>query len=96
MKVVWTEAALADLDSALDYTAEQYPNLVGPLEVRIRAVLTRIGRWPESARTVDEQPIYALCRYCVFPIASSIVSLTSAWKSFTCTTRRGTINLKFR
>ena len=56
MKVVWTEAALADLDSALDYTAEQYPNLVGPLEVRIRAVLARIGRWPESARTVNDQP----------------------------------------
>ena len=56
MKVVWTDAALADLDNALAYTAEQYPSLVGPLEVRIRAVLARIGRWPESARTVDDQP----------------------------------------
>jgi toxin ParE1/3/4 len=53
MRVVWTEAALSDLDSALAYTAENYPNLVRALESRIRTVLIRIGRWPESARTVD-------------------------------------------
>jgi hypothetical protein len=38
----WPESARAD--SALAYTAENYPTLVRTLELRIRAVVTRIGR----------------------------------------------------
>lgn len=66
MKVVWTQAALADLDDILAYTAENYPSLVGPIETRIRAVVARIGRWPESARIVEQQPdvrVVPLLRY---------------------------------
>ena len=55
MKVVFTSAALADLDDILGYTAANYPTLLGPVELRIRAVVERIGRWPESARRVDER-----------------------------------------
>ena len=39
MKVVWTAAALADLDDILTYTTENYPSLVGPVEKRIRSII---------------------------------------------------------
>jgi toxin ParE1/3/4 len=66
MKVIWTEAELADLHEILTYTAETYPSLAGPVEKRIRAVVARIGRWPESARIVDQLPearVVPLLRY---------------------------------
>jgi plasmid stabilization system protein ParE len=64
MKVVWTAAALADLDDVLAYTTEKYPSLVGPVEKRIRAIIARIGAWPESAwRTVREVRVVPLLRY---------------------------------
>ena len=66
MKVVWTEAALADLDNILAYTAENYLSLVAPVERRIRAVIARIGRWPASARAVEQRPgvhVVPLIRY---------------------------------
>jgi plasmid stabilization system protein ParE len=43
MKIVWTAAALTDLDDLLAYTADNYPTLVDPVEKRIRAVVGRIG-----------------------------------------------------
>jgi hypothetical protein len=43
-KVVFSEAALADLDEILEFTEVNYPALVGPLEQRVRAVLARIER----------------------------------------------------
>jgi toxin ParE1/3/4 len=55
MQVVWTEAALADLDEVLAYTAEHYPSLVDAIEHRVRAVVMRVGQWPESARIVEER-----------------------------------------
>lgn len=66
MQVVWTEAALADLEEILRYTVEHYPSLVGAVEHRIRAVAERIGRWPESARAVEERTsvrVVPLVRY---------------------------------
>lgn len=66
MRVEWTEAALADLDDILAYTAENYPSAIGSLEARIRAVVTRIGRWPESARRVEQRAnvhVVPLLRY---------------------------------
>jgi plasmid stabilization system protein ParE len=53
MKVIWTSAALADLDNILAYTSENYPRVVNAVELRIRAVVVRIGRWPTSARLVE-------------------------------------------
>jgi toxin ParE1/3/4 len=53
MRVVFTSAALADLDELLSYTAVNYPDVVPALERRIRAVLERIEQWPESARQVS-------------------------------------------
>jgi toxin ParE1/3/4 len=66
MKVVWTAAARSDLDDVLAYTAGHYPSVVGALERRIRAVAERVGRWPESARTVEERDgvrVVPLVRY---------------------------------
>jgi plasmid stabilization system protein ParE len=55
MKVIWTSAALADLDDILAYTSANYPLLVNAVELRIRAVVLRIGQWPSSARLVEER-----------------------------------------
>jgi len=55
MRVVWTEAALADLEDVLAYIAEHYPSLAAPVERRLRAVIARISRWPESGRAVEER-----------------------------------------
>jgi toxin ParE1/3/4 len=66
MKVVWTDAALADLDDILAFTAANYPTLVNSVERRIRAVVERLGSWPASARIVDERPdvrVVPLIRY---------------------------------
>jgi plasmid stabilization system protein ParE len=66
MKVIWTSAALVDLDDILAYTAEHYPALGAAVERRIRAVVARIGQWPASARLVEERPdtrVVPLIRY---------------------------------
>jgi hypothetical protein len=49
MRVVWTDAALADVDDILAFTAANYPMLVNSVERRIRAVVERLGTWPASA-----------------------------------------------
>ena len=56
MRVVWTEAALADLEEVLAYIAEHYPALAVPVERRLRAVIERVARWPQSGRAVDQRP----------------------------------------
>jgi plasmid stabilization system protein ParE len=56
VRVVWTQAALSDLDAALAYTADHYPASLDSLERRIGAVVARISRWPESARVVEQRP----------------------------------------
>jgi plasmid stabilization system protein ParE len=66
MRIIWTETALADLDSVLAYTSIHYPTLVAAVELRIRAVVSRAGRWPESDRPVEERPgvrVVPLLRY---------------------------------
>ena len=50
MRVVYTAAALRDLDEIADWLAVHYPAIAPSVEQRIRAVAARIGRWPESAR----------------------------------------------
>jgi plasmid stabilization system protein ParE len=60
MRVVFTPAALADLDDLLFYTSANYPDVVPALERRIRAVLDRIEQWPESAREVSGRTVCGL------------------------------------
>ena len=56
MKVVWTDEALRDLEQIADYTAAHHPSAAAGLEERLRVVLDRISRWPESARRSLERP----------------------------------------
>ena len=55
MKVVYTAAALADLDDILKFTAANYPASYSAVERRIRATVERAGRWPEAARRIEER-----------------------------------------
>lgn len=52
MKVVFTEDALRDLDEILSYISQNYPAIYRPFEDRLRAIVTRIRTWPESAQEV--------------------------------------------
>ena len=66
MKVVFTDAAVADLHSIAAYLAANYPSVAPAVERRLRIVIARIARWPESARRVIERPdvrVVALVRY---------------------------------
>jgi toxin ParE1/3/4 len=49
MKVVFTAAAQNDLRDIGEWLATCYPVLAPHVERRIRDVVARIGRWPESA-----------------------------------------------
>jgi plasmid stabilization system protein ParE len=50
MKVVYTAAALNDLDQIAGWLTAHYPAIAPAVERRIRAAVARLGRWPESAR----------------------------------------------
>ena len=50
MKVLWTDEALRDLDQIANYLTEQFPSVAPLLDKRIRDTVTRIRRWPQSAR----------------------------------------------
>jgi plasmid stabilization system protein ParE len=66
MKVVYTGEALDNLDGILAYIARNYPTILAAFERRLRAVVVRIGAWPESAQEVAERPgvhVVPLIRY---------------------------------
>lgn len=56
MKVVYTVAALKDLDEIAAWLAAHYPAIAPTVERRIRNVVARIGRWPESTRRSAKRP----------------------------------------
>ena len=51
MKVVYTDEALRDLSDIGAYVPERYQNIS-----LIRAIVTRIERWPERAPEVTDRP----------------------------------------
>lgn len=66
MKAVFSEAALADLDEILSYTATEYPSLTDSLERRFRDVIARIEQWPHGARALENMSnvrVVPLVRY---------------------------------
>ncbi len=66
MKVVFTDAAVDDLASIAAYLEANYPSAAATVERRLRIVIARIARWPESARRVVERPgvrVVPLVRY---------------------------------
>lgn len=56
MKAVFSQAALADLDQILKYTAINYPSLGARLEQRIRDAIARIELLPDNARRLEGIP----------------------------------------
>jgi plasmid stabilization system protein ParE len=56
VKVVYTASALNDLDEIAGWIAIHYPAIAPAVERRIRAVVARVGRWPESARRSSKRP----------------------------------------
>jgi plasmid stabilization system protein ParE len=56
MKVVYTEDALRDLGAIADWLVLHYPTVAPAVERRIRAVVARIARWPQSSRRAAGRP----------------------------------------
>lgn len=56
MKVVYTDAALRDLDEISLWLTAHYPGLGVAVERRLRLVVAHIARWPESMRSSDKRP----------------------------------------
>jgi toxin ParE1/3/4 len=57
---------VADLRSIAAHLAASYPSAAKTVERRLRIVIARIARWPESARRVIERPdvrVVSLVRY---------------------------------
>ena len=56
MRVVFTAAAVEDLETITTYLAANYPRAGPAVERRLRIVIARIARWPESSQRVSERP----------------------------------------
>ena len=56
MRVIFTQAALKDLDDILNYLQTNFPTLIEPFERRIQATVARLSKWPESAPLTVERP----------------------------------------
>jgi toxin ParE1/3/4 len=56
MKVVYTAAALKELDEIAEWLSTHYPTIALAVEWRIRNVVARIARWPMSARRSGKRP----------------------------------------
>jgi plasmid stabilization system protein ParE len=66
MKVVFTAAALADLEDIIAYTKQNFPQSAAPLQRRLHDVILRIEMWPDSGRKVVQRPgvhVVPLIRY---------------------------------
>ena len=55
-RVVWTEAALSDLDHILRYTKAEFPSRLMLLQTRLNALAERLAAQPESGRRVQGRP----------------------------------------
>jgi toxin ParE1/3/4 len=56
MKVVYTDAALHDLDEMTVWLKAHYPGVGKAVERRLRLVVAHIARWPESMRASAHRP----------------------------------------
>jgi len=66
MKVVYTDAALHDIDEITVWLKAHYPGVGKAVERRLRLVVAHIARWPESMRASAHRPgvrVVALGRY---------------------------------
>ena len=66
MKVVYTDAALHDLDEITVWLKANYLGVGKAVERRLRLVVAHIARWPESMRASANRPgvrVVSLGRY---------------------------------
>jgi toxin ParE1/3/4 len=66
MRVVYTAAALQDLDQIADWLRLNYPTIASDVERQIRTAVLRISHWPESARRSSKRPnvrVVSVVRY---------------------------------
>jgi toxin ParE1/3/4 len=66
MRVVFTEAAIEDLENIAAVLAASFPDVAPAVERRLGLVIARIARWPASAKRVVERPnvrVAPLVRY---------------------------------
>jgi plasmid stabilization system protein ParE len=56
MRVLYSKLALAELDAILAHIAADNPMAAARVELRIRGVIERIGRFPAGAQEVAERP----------------------------------------
>jgi toxin ParE1/3/4 len=56
VKVVYTDAALRDLDDITIWLSGHYPGLGAAVEQRLQIVTAHIARWPESMRASVHRP----------------------------------------
>jgi len=56
MKVVYTDAALRDLDDITNWLTAHYPGLGAAVERRLRIVVAHVARWPQSMRPSAHRP----------------------------------------
>jgi len=56
IRVVYTDAALNDLDEILEYISLNYPALVVSFEKRLSRVVARIGDFPKSSEQMMGRP----------------------------------------
>jgi toxin ParE1/3/4 len=56
MRVIFTQAALKELDDILNYLQTNFPTLIDPFERRVQAIVARLSKWPESAPLTVERP----------------------------------------
>jgi plasmid stabilization system protein ParE len=56
MKVVLSDEAIREIDEILQYISEHYPSVYESFEIRLRAIVRRIGQWPDSAQEVLQRP----------------------------------------
>jgi plasmid stabilization system protein ParE len=50
MKVVYTAAALSDLEDIASWLDVHYPTIAPAIERRIRRIVAQIAEWPEAAQ----------------------------------------------
>ncbi len=56
MKVVFTDAALHDIDEITVWLKAHYPGVGNAVERRLRLVVAHIARWPDSMRASAHRP----------------------------------------
>lgn len=67
MKVIYTDAALRDLEEILEFLAANYPAVCGPFQKRICAIERRIGQWPKSAHEIEQRPGVRVVPFIQYP-----------------------------